>query len=322
MRALVVDRIHEDGINLLKNYCSVDIEYNLSSEQLAERLGSYDILLGRATHMTPRIEFPLLENSGRLKVIGIASVGLDQVDLAYVAAKGIHLLNLPGVNSISVAEHAFALLLSSVRRVPLAYQQMRDGIWNKHGFTSAFEIHNKTLGIIGLGNIGKKVAEIAAGGFSMNVLASDPYIQDEDFRSVKARKATLEQLLAESDIVTIHAPLTQETYHMIGQKELNRMKPGAVLLNLGRGGIIDEQALYAALTNNHLSFAALDVQEEEPCETSPLFELPNFIATPHVAGLTEDALSRAGKRIVVEALHHVGIEVHDTVSPLKDAVGE
>lgn len=309
MKALVVDRIHEDGIKLLEQYCSVDINYNISPEELARVISDYDILLGRATPATPRIEYPVLENSGKLKIIGIASVGLDQCDQEYIKGRGIHLLNLPGVNSISVAEHAIAMMLSSMRRIPVGYEEMKAGKWNKHGYTSARELRNKTLGIIGFGNIGKTVAEIAKGGFSMEILAYDPYISDEEFISNRAKKSTLNELLINSDIVTIHAPLTDETYHMIGENELNQMKKGSMILNLGRGGIIEEKALFNALANGPISQAALDVQEEEPCFASPLFDLPNFIATPHVAGLTEDALSRAGVRVVVEALEVCGIQV-------------
>jgi D-3-phosphoglycerate dehydrogenase len=309
MKALVIDRIHEEGIKLLRNYCQVDIDYQITREKLAEICGQYDILLCRATPSTPRIEAPLLENPGRLKVIGVASVGLDQFDQDYIRNKGIRLINLPGVNSVSVAEHAFALLLTLKRKIPLAYQQMKEGNWNKHGFNSAQEISGKTLGIIGLGNIGKKVSELAVRGFVMNVLAYDPYVSEQGFIQAGAKKASLDQLLEASDIVTIHAPLTKETYHMVGEQQLKLMKAGAVILNLGRGGIIEEKALYDVLSNGHLGFAGLDVQEEEPCYQSPLFDLPNFIATPHVAGLTEDALSRAGIRVVKEALMACGLQV-------------
>jgi D-3-phosphoglycerate dehydrogenase len=309
MKALVIDHIHEHGIELLKRYCTVDIHLNISSEELAGICGQYDIVIGRATHITPRIEFPLLENSGILKVIGIASVGLDQCDQQYIRERGIRLINLPGVNSVSVAEHTFAMMLSAMRRIPQGYEQMKEGNWNKHGFVSAREIREKTLGIIGFGNIGQTVAQIGIGGFAMNILVYDPYLSDEQFSKAGVHKASLEDLLKASDIVTIHAPLTAETHHMIGEHELKRMKKAAMILNLGRGGIIDETALYEQLSNGHLSFAALDVQEEEPCHESPLFTLPNFIATPHIAGLTDDALSRAGIRVVKEALEECGIQV-------------
>jgi D-3-phosphoglycerate dehydrogenase len=313
MKTLVIDRIHEQGINLLKKYSQVDVEHGIASNRLTDICGQYDILLCRATPTTPRIAFPLLENPGKLKVIGVASVGLDQFDRDYIQDKGIRLINLPGVNTVSVAEHTFALMLAMMRRVPLAFLQMKEGNWNKHGFTSAQEISGKTLGIIGLGNIGKKVAEVARLGFAMKVFAYDPYIPDQDFIQAGAQKASLEQLLRASDVVTIHTPLTKETYHMIGELQLKQMKQGAMILNLGRGGVIEENALHGVLFSGHLGFAALDVQEEEPCYQSPLFELSNFISTPHVAGLTEDALSRAGIRIVKETLMACGVQVDEDV---------
>jgi D-3-phosphoglycerate dehydrogenase len=309
MKALVVDHIHQDGISLLKGYCKVDIRINIGTNDLANIVGDYDILLGRATTLTPRIEYPLLENVGKLKVIGIASVGLDRVDLDYVASKNVHLINLPGVNAVSVAEHTFALLLALVRDVPKAYSQILEGKWNNNAFPHAREISGKTLGIIGLGHIGRQVASIAGNGFSMNILAYDPYLDEKPFHAVNAKRVSLPELLRTSDIVSIHAPLTKETYRMIGRDELFSMKQGSILLNLGRGGIVDESALYDALASNHLFAAALDVQEQEPCYESPLFSLPNFLATPHLAGLTDDALRRAGVRVVREALAVVGISV-------------
>jgi len=309
MKALVVDRIHEDGIKLLQQYCEVDIHHDLSPEDLSHKIGNYDILLGRATPATGRIEYPLLEDSGKLKIIGIASVGLDQFDKDYIASKGIKLINLPGVNSISVAEHTVSLLLCGMRCILLAYEQMKDSVWNKHGFTSAQEIYGKTAGIIGFGNIGKSVCRILKNGFNMNILTYDPYISEEEANHAGAKLVPLEELLSASDVVTIHAPLTEETYHMIGEEEIKQMKPNSVLLNAGRGGIIDEDALFTYLKNKHLRFAGLDVQEVEPCHDSPLFTLDNFIATPHIAGLTEDALSRAGIRVVKECLDFLGVEV-------------
>lgn len=311
MKALVIDHIHEDGVNLLKNFCEVDIIHNIGTEELARIVGQYDMLLGRATHITGRIENPLLENRGKLKVIGIASVGLDQFDQDYIASKGIKLINLPGVNSISVAEHTVSLLLCGMRHILLAYEQMKEGIWNKHGFNSAMELHGKTVGIIGFGNIGKNVSRILKNGFGMNVLAYDPYISEDEAHLAGGKLVTLEDLVRQSDVVTIHTPLTDETYHMIGEKEISKMKKDTILLNAGRGGVIDEEALYKYLKNGHLRFAGLDVQEQEPCFSSPLFTLDNFIATPHIAGLTRDALSRAGKRVVVECLEHLGVNVSD-----------
>jgi D-3-phosphoglycerate dehydrogenase len=308
MKALVIDRIHSEGMKLLEKYCEVKVDLQMNTERLAAAIGEYDLLLGRATQQTGFIQAPLLEKSGKLKVIGIASVGLDQFDLEYIRSKGIHLIHLPGVNSISVAEHTFSLLLCGMRYLLLAYEQMKGGIWNKHGFTDALELNGKAMGIIGFGRIGQAVARIAKQGFGMHVTAYDPYLTAEEVRQHGAEQVSLEQLLSLSDIVTIHAPLTNETKYMIGDQEMSIMKPGSILLNAGRGGIIDEQALFTHLQCRHLRFAGIDVQEQEPCYDSPLFELDNFIATPHIAGLTDDALRRAGIRIVRECLQALGIK--------------
>ncbi|MRG84905.1 hydroxyacid dehydrogenase [Salinibacillus xinjiangensis] len=312
MKALVIDRIHEDGIDVLNQYFeTVDIHHNISRKELAAIVGDYDMLIGRAAPATGVIEKPTLEDSGKLKVIGIASVGLDQFDQEYIESKGIKLINLPGVNSISVAEHTVTLLLCGMRYILLAYEQMKKGIWNKHGFNEALELNGKTIGIIGFGNTGKAVSQIVRSGFGMNVLAYDPYINKQEASSNRGTLVSLEELLSSSDVVSIHAPLTDETYHMIGEGELKSMKKGAILLNSARGGIVDEDALYQVLSNRHLRFAGLDVQEQEPCYESPLFSLDNFIATPHIAGLTEDALSRAGKRVAVECLQYLGVEIKE-----------
>jgi D-3-phosphoglycerate dehydrogenase len=307
LKALIVDRIHPDGVGILQRHAQVDTILEITPEHLQKIVADYDLLIGRSTPTTPRIEAPLLDNAGRLKVIGIASVGLDQVDQPYVKNKGIQLINLPGVNALSVAEHAFALILSGLRRVPQAYEQMKLGNWNKHGYTSVREISERTLGVIGLGSIGSETARIAQNGFRMRVLAYDPYLSSETCRDRGAEKRELVDLLAESDVVVIHAPLTEETYHLIGKAEIERMKQGSMLFNLGRGGIVDEEALYAALASGHLDYAGLDVQEQEPMTSSPLLSLENFVATPHIAGLTRDALRRAGIRVVTECLRAVGI---------------
>ena len=311
MKALVIDRIHEDGIALLKQFCEVDVRYPLAREEFAEVIGEYDILIGRATPETGSIQAPMLERSGRLKVIGIASVGLDQFDLEYIQSKNIKLINLPGVNSISVAEHAIALLLSGIRSIVPAYQQMKNGIWNKHGFPNAMELHGKTIGIIGFGNIGKKVGQIAKHGFGMEVLAYDPYIGKSEIMEAGAQPAYFEDLLVQSDVVSIHAPLTEETYRLIGRKEILQMKKDAVLINVSRGGIIDEEALYECMAKGHLLFAGIDVQEKEPCDDLPLFSLDNFISTPHIAGLTSDALRRAGIQIAKECLEYLGVKTSE-----------
>jgi D-3-phosphoglycerate dehydrogenase len=302
VKALIVDVIHESGIKYLQSNVDVDVKLNLSFDELQDIVGNYEILIGRSTPATPRIENPLLEKKGRLQVIGIASVGLDQVDIDYVKNQGVRLVHLPGINAVSVAEHAFALLLGSHRFIFPAYEKMKRGEWNKHGYLDARDLYGSTLGVIGLGNTGSQSVRIAKQGFNMNILAYDPYLSEKQCKERGARKISLEILLEQSDAVIIHAPLTAETYHLLGEGEIQRMKPGSTLINVGRGGIVDETALYNGLTEGPLAFAALDVQETEPLTSSPLFELPNFLATPHIAGLTQTYYHQAGVLIAKKCL--------------------
>jgi D-3-phosphoglycerate dehydrogenase / 2-oxoglutarate reductase len=222
-----------------------------------------------------------------LKIIAKHGVGVDNIDVDAARKHGVTVTNVPNANKHAVADFAFSLLLALARQIPFGNEKTKKGEW-----ASLFgaDVHQQTLGIIGLGAIGKEVARRAS-GFSMTVLAYDPYI-DRTYASKNGIEAvSLEALLRQSDFVTIHIPLLTETRHLIGEKELRLMKKNAFLVNASRGGIVDESALYEALQTQQLAGAALDVFEEEPLHRSPLFSLDSFIAMPHVAGYTPGAIN-------------------------------
>jgi len=304
MKALVIDHIHPDGVNLLRQYLEVThLRQAPTSMALAQILGDYHALVMR---VNPRIDRLALARPGKLRVISVASVGLDHVDLAVTKEKGISVFNQPGVNRDSVAEFTFGLLLCLARQIHSASHDLRSGAWRRYDYQSGLELRGRTLGVIGLGRIGSRVAEIAK-GFHMRVLAFSPYTADSRIHNLGVRLAGLEELLSESDFVSVHCPLTVETRNMIGAAQLNLMRRGSYLLNLARGGIVDERALYEALQQGHLAGAASDVFAVEPPEGNPLLQLPNFMGTPHIAGPTTDSLWRAGMHAAKTVLQFLGI---------------
>ncbi|HSE55727.1 MAG TPA: phosphoglycerate dehydrogenase [Nocardioidaceae bacterium] len=228
----------------------------------------------------------------RLRVVARAGVGLDNVDIPAATQAGVMVVNAPTSNIVSAAELAIALLLAAARRVPQATASLRRGEWKRSKFTGV-ELYEKTLGVVGLGRIGALVAARMA-AFGMTVLAYDPYVQPGRAAQAGVRLVSLDELLAESDFITVHLPKTPETVGLIGADALTRVKPSAVLVNAARGGIVDEQALYAALKEGRLGAAGLDVYVSEPCTDSPLFELDNVVATPHLGASTGEAQERAG----------------------------
>jgi D-3-phosphoglycerate dehydrogenase len=316
MKAFVVDHIHEDGVELLSEFAEVTMAHEVDTWGLKKTLQDKSIFIGRSTPNTPFIRYPVLEQASKLKVIGFASVGLDRINHDYVKEKKITIEYLPGINTQSVTEYAFALMLACRRHVITSSYQVSKGNWNKHGFMNARDIYGNTLGIIGLGRIGTNTAYTAKNGFNMDVLAYDPYVNEENCITRGAKKCNLEMLLRSSDVVLIHAPLTNETYHLIGEKELSWMKRNSLLINVGRGGIINEKALYYALIEKEISHAALDVQEKEPFYKSPLLQLDNFTATPHLAGLTKNYYEKAGLEIVRKCLLRLGIEEKEIVAAM------
>ncbi|MCT9138312.1 hydroxyacid dehydrogenase [Streptomyces violarus] len=254
-----------------------------------------DALLVRSA---TRVDAEVLDAASRLRFIGRAGVGLDNVDVPYATLRGVAVVNAPAANVVSAAEMTCALILASARRLLPAATALRRGRWERPRFTGV-ELSGKTLGVIGLGRIGTLVAERMA-AFGMDIVAHDPHREGGCPDGIKL--LSLEELLHRADVVTVHLPKNAETTGLIGRAELAAMKPTAVLVNVARGGIVDEQALHAALVSGQISGAALDVFDREPCTESPLFELDNVTPTPHLGASTSEAQDRAGVTVVKAAL--------------------
>jgi D-3-phosphoglycerate dehydrogenase / 2-oxoglutarate reductase len=285
-RILVRERIAEAGVELLRARFDVDVDTECD---LAARIGEYDAIIVRSG---TRLTRELIERADRLRVIGRAGVGVDNVDVAAASERGIVVANAPQSTVVSAAEHALGLLLALSRNIPQAHAALKDGRWERSRFAGV-ELAGKTLGLVGFGRIGQQVARRAA-GLEMRVVAHDPYVAPERFRALGvARAATLVELLAESDYVSLHLTLTSETRGLIGREELARAKPGVRIVNVARGELVDEDALAEAIRSGAVAGAALDVFSAEPY-AGPLLELDNVVVTPHLGASTEEAQDRAG----------------------------
>jgi D-3-phosphoglycerate dehydrogenase len=285
MKVLVSDNLSPKGIEILmKAGIDVDVKTGLKPDELSEIIGDYHGLIVRsATKVTSKI----IEAASNLKVIGRAGSGLDNVDIIAATKKGIVVMNAPGGNTITTAEHTMALMFSLARQIPQATASMREGKWEKKKFMGV-ELFNKTLGIIGIGNIGSQVAKRAQ-AFAMNVIAYDPFISEEKANSMGVEKVSLEELFRRSDFITIHTPITAETKNLINKETIKKMKDGVRIINCARGGIINEKDLYDALKEGKVAGAALDVFEKEPPENNPLLTLDNVVTTPHLGAATKEA---------------------------------
>jgi D-3-phosphoglycerate dehydrogenase len=286
VRVLVSDRLGEEGLKLLRQEgFDVDVKLNLSPEQLKEAVKECDALLVRGKTKVTR---EILEASSSLKLVVRAGVGLDNVDLKAAGELGVKVENTPEAVSFAVAELTVALMLAVARRLPEADRMVKGGGWSKEKFVG-LELRGKTLGIIGLGRIGCLVARTCR-AMDMRVIFYDVVDRSEYAQMYGCEPVvSLERLLSEADIVSIHVPLTPETRHMIGEREIALMKPGAILINTSRGAIIDEQALLEALKTGRLGGAGLDVYEEEPPRNMELLSLPNVVCTPHIGAQTSEA---------------------------------
>jgi D-3-phosphoglycerate dehydrogenase len=286
-RLFVTDEIDREGIDLLRGEPSfvVDEFPTLPAAEVAERIGDYDAFVGRSATKLPAT---ILRQGTKLRVIGRAGVGTDNIDIPAATELGIAIINAPAGNTIAVAELFFGALIGLVRHLPRAASSMRDGRWDRSDLLGT-ELRGRSLGIIGLGRIGSEVAQRAR-AFGMNLSAYDPYVTDERFDLLRvARAKTLHDLLHSSDVITIHTPLTSETKGLIGAAELALLHPQAIVANLARGGIVDEGALAGALENGLVGGAILDVFSEEPLPSSSrLRQLDNVILTPHLGASTAE----------------------------------
>jgi D-3-phosphoglycerate dehydrogenase / 2-oxoglutarate reductase len=296
-KILITDGLSNQGQELLRAAALVDDRNGISQQELLECIPEYDALVVRSRSKVNR---QLLENAKRLKVIGRAGVGVDNIDLQAAQARGITVLNTPTSTSIAVAEHTLALMLSLSRSIPKADASMKSGEWLKKEITGV-ELFQKTLGVIGMGHIGGGVARRAA-AFGMPVIAYDPLINADEIRQRGAEPVSLDDLYANSDFISVHVPLTEETRGMIGAQAIKLMKRGVRLICDARGGVIDEEALLSALQSGQVAGAALDVFSLEPPGKTELVLHPHVIATPHIGAQTAEAQVRAATDIATEIL--------------------
>ncbi len=294
MKIFIADDIAAEGVAYLKTNTPYHIDFSpkLKPEQACEHIQDADAVIVRSA---TSIRGPLLEAARNLKVIGRAGIGTDNIDVNTATERGIVVVNTPDANATTTAELAIAHMLSLCRHLPTADRSVRSGKWERSKFNGT-EIAGKTLGIIGFGTIGRIVASRAL-GLKMHVLAFDPFVTPAIFVEAGVEAVDFDTLLGNSDIVTLHCPLIDKTRNLINTTAIDRMKPGARLINCARGGLVDEQALYEALKNGHLAGAALDVYENEPPQNSPLFELNNIVFTPHLGASTEEAQTAVGIEI-------------------------
>jgi len=286
-RVLLADNIDSEGLEPLRadGRFELEVRTGLKGEELARAIAGFDAVIVRSA---TRITREALAYADRLKVIGRAGVGVDNIDVEAATERGIAVLNAPSGNTISAAELTMALLLALVRRIPAADRSMKAGEWDRKSF-SGIELYGKTLGLIGAGRIGREVAKRAR-AFEMRVIAYDPYLTEEQARALDIERASFDEVLRRADVVSLHVPLTETTAGMINEAALAKMKPGALLVNAARGGVVDEDAVYRFLQEGRLGGAAFDVYEEEPLPADhPLRKLNNVVLTPHLGASTEEA---------------------------------
>lgn len=305
-KVLVSDNISSKCIDILKNAgLQVDVKVGLKPEDLKDCIGDYHGLVIRsATKVTQEI----IDAARNLKVIARAGSGLDNVDKAAATKKGIVVMNTPGGNTITTAEHTISLMVSLARMVPQATISMKAGKWEKKKFMGV-ELYNKTLGIVGIGNIGGQVAKRMQ-AFSMTVIAYDPFLSEEKAKAMGVEKVDLQELFRRSDFITVHTPLTAETRYLINKDTIAVMKEGVRIINCARGGIINEQDLYDALKAGKVGGAALDVFEKEPPENNPILAIDSVIATPHLGASTKEAQENVAVAVAEQVVDYL---IHGTI---------
>ena len=307
MKMLVSDPLSEEGLTILRDSgIPVDVKTGLSEDELCAIIGEYDGLVIRSgTKVTKKV----IDAGSRLKVIGRAGVGVDNVDIPAATEKGILVMNTPSANIVSAAEHSCAMILALARNIPQAHESMHRGEWKRSRF-SGIELNGKTLGIIGVGRVGGEVARRLK-HFNMTMIGYDPYLPPEVADEIGVRLTDLEEVLTKSDIMTIHTPLLPDTRNMISMPQFRMMKPNAMLINVARGGIVNEDDLYTALKEKVIAGAAFDVWCNEPLsdDEKKLLELDNLVTTPHLGASTVEAQ----ERVAVEIAEHAVMYLRDGV---------
>jgi D-3-phosphoglycerate dehydrogenase len=305
-KVLVTDGISHTGLVSLIEHPHFVVEWQptLPVAELKNIIGDYDALIVRSQ---TKVTAELLEAAGRLRVIARAGVGVDNIDVNAATRKGIIVINAPGANTIAATEHTLAMMLSLARKIPQAHQKTAAGEWDRNSFKGV-ELYKKTLGVIGMGKIGTEVAKRAK-SFGMNILGFDPYLTEERAKKLGFTKASLDLIAAESDFITIHTPLTNDTRGLVNDEYLRKTKKGVRFVNCARGGVIDEKALVRAIQAGHVAGAALDVFEREPVSDPELLGNPNIIVTPHLGASTVEAQEKVAQEVSAEI-----IEIFETQS--------
>jgi D-3-phosphoglycerate dehydrogenase len=307
MRILVAEPLAAGGLKLLEQQPGWEVIIS-NPKEFRQHLATADVLIVRSAVL---VDASVLTQAPNLQVIGRAGVGVDNVDLPAATAAGVLVMNTPGGNAVSVAEHTIALMLSMARSIPNASQSTKAGKWEKKKFMGN-ELRGKTVGIVGLGSIGREVVKRAA-AFEMRIIANDPYVNSQTAKGVGVDLVDLPALYAESDYITLHTALTPESHRMLSREAFAKMKPGVRIVNCARGELIDQEALREALASGRIAGAALDVFENEPpAPGDPILGIESLVATPHIGGATEEAQETVGVRLagqIVDYLQH-GIALH------------
>ncbi len=291
-KVLITDPIPEEGIEILRENAQVDIKDSLKPEEIIAIIGNYDALIVRSQ---TKVSAAIIEAGKNLQVIARAGVGIDNVDVETATRCGVVVINAPTGNTVSAAEHAIALILALARNIPQANASLKSCAWKRDEFMGT-ELRGKTLGIIGLGNVGSEVAKRAQ-AFEMRLIGIDPLVSVEYAKKLGVTLVDIKQLLKDSDFITLHIPLTSQTKGIIGAKELAMVKPNVRIINCARGGLIDEKALVKAIHEKKAAGAAIDVFEKEPCTESILFTEENIIVTPHLGASTTEAQVLAARDV-------------------------
>jgi len=297
MRVLIADPVGEEGIGILRSYVEVDTRSDLKPEELISIIGDYEALVVRSqTQVTAKV----IEAGKKLQVIGRAGVGVDNIDVEEATRRGIVVVNAPTGNTTAAAEHTIALMFALARNIPQASAVLKSGVWRRADFMGT-EVRDKTLGIIGLGNVGSEVARRAR-GLDMKTIAYDPFISIDYARNLQVGIVPLKQLLKEADFITLHMPLTKSTQGLFGAREMAIVKPTARIINTARGGLINEEALVKAVREKRIAGAAFDVFATEPLTSSILFEEDNIIVTPHLGASTTEAQAMVAQDVAEQII--------------------
>ena len=303
IRIHVNDPLDEEAMDLLKSKGELEVtSEHLSKEELLEKIPEVEVLVVRSA---TKVTADVIEAGKKLKIIARAGVGLDNIDVEKAKEKGIKVLNAPGASAVSVAELVIGMMFALSRHIARGTMDLKEGRWTKKELKGV-EITGKTLGIIGIGRIGREVAKRAL-GLGMKVLAYDPYVKEID---MDVKLVELDELYRRSDYITLHVPLIPQTKHMINEEAIKKMKDGVFIINCARGGVVDEKALLDALKSGKVAGAGLDVFETEPPTSEvekELLSLPNVVATPHIGASTKEGQKRVGKEIVQRIFEELGI---------------